>query len=292
LANSMTGFGRGEAEGLGYRFSIEIKSVNHRYLEVLVKTPRTLNVFEDPIRKIIQESVQRGRIEIYINSKETEEKKSLVKVDKDLALAYDNSLKELASLLNSAYLTDIYRLVSLPEVLRVEDEETDLEALWPLLAGAVQDALAELLEMRQSEGERLCFDLSARLATLKKITDRISLRAPLVVVEYQERLKERLNNLLSDAVLDETRLAMEVALFADRAAIDEELVRLYSHFEQFEKILNTAGPVGRKLDFLVQEMNREVNTIGSKANDLEIAQLVVDGKSELEKIREQIQNIE
>ncbi|NLI90717.1 MAG: YicC family protein [Peptococcaceae bacterium] len=292
MANSMTGFGRGETRGHGYSFSIEMKSVNHRFLEVVVKLPRYLNVLEENVRKIIQERVSRGRIEVYINTKETEEKKRLVKVDKELTLSYDNSLKELAQLLNSAYITDIYRLVALPEILTVEEEETDAEVLWPFLEAAVLAALQQLVQMRRDEGERLLRDLRNRIGYLRDLTKKVEERAPEVVVEYQEKLKERLSSLLADTTLDESRLAMEVALLADRASITEELVRMGSHLDEFEKTLQSSESIGRKLDFLVQEMNREINTIGSKANDLVISRIVVEGKSELEKIREQIQNIE
>jgi len=292
LINSMTGFGRGEIKDLGYHFSVEMKSVNHRFLEVVIKMPRTLNLFEDTIRKIIQEKVQRGRIEVYVNVKETEAKKRLVKVDKELALSYDISLKELAQLLHTTYLTDIYRLVSLPEVLSIEEEEAEVDNLWPALEGAVQNALAQLLEMRRQEGETLVSDLRTRIAAIRELRQEVADRAPLVVAEYKERLKEKITGLLSDTTIDENRLTMEVALLADRASIDEEIVRLESHLEQVEKTLSSSEPIGRKLDFLIQEMNREVNTIGFKANDFVITRKVVDGKSELEKIREQIQNIE
>lgn len=292
MVNSMTGFGRGEAWGLGYHFSLEVKSVNHRFLEILVKMPRNFSLLEENIRKVIQDRVNRGRIEVYVNVKETEEKRRLAKVDKELALSYDNSLKELAQLLNTAYKSDIYSLVTLPEILSIEDEETDVKALWPILEVALQGALAEVEQMRQNEGARLFKDLLSRLDLLRDLQRTVLSRAPLVVTEYRERLRERLAVLLADMSFDETRLMMEVALFADKASIEEELVRLESHFEQFEKAFHSSEPIGRKLDFLVQEMNREINTIGAKANDLIISHQVVEGKSELEKIREQIQNIE
>jgi len=292
LANSMTGFGRGETRGYGYSFSVEMKSVNHRFLEIAVKLPKYLNALEENIRKLIQERVNRGRIEVYINTKETEEKKRLVKVDKELTLSYDNSLKELAQLLNSTYITDIYRLVSLPEILSVEEEETDTEVLWPILEAGVLAALQQLIQMRKSEGERLLRDLLTRVGYLRDLTGKVVERAPEVVAGYQEKLRERIGVLLADTPLDESRLAVEVALLADRASITEELVRMNSHLDEFEKTLHSAESIGRKLDFLVQEMNREINTIGSKANDLAISRIVIEGKSELEKIREQIQNIE
>ncbi|WP_368294056.1 YicC/YloC family endoribonuclease [Dehalobacter sp. TBBPA1] len=292
MANSMTGFGRGEAQGLGVQISVEMKSVNNRFLEVLVKLPRSLNIIEERFRKAVQEKVQRGRVDIYVNIKETEEKKRLVKVDKDLVLSYDNSLKELANLLNTTYKSDLFSLVSFPEVLSVENEETDAEALWPYLNMALQEALNQLIQMRRTEGERLAKDLLKKLDDLSGMVDQVTVRAPQVVAEYQEKLRERLAALLADTSLDEARLITEIAIFADRSSIEEELVRLGSHFEQFTKAFSTNEPIGRKLDFLVQEMNREINTIGSKANDLEISHIVVQGKSELEKIREQVQNIE
>jgi len=288
----MTGFGRGEQLGLGYHFSIEIKSVNHRYQEIMVKIPRNFNLLEERIRKIIQEKTQRGRIEVYVNVKETEEKERFVKVDKELALSYDKSLKELANFLDTTYTTDVYSLVSLPEILSVEEQETDIEAVWPYIETAVQEALTQLIAMRKNEGEKLAQDLLQRLDELRDLTEQIKQRSPLVVSEYQEKLRQRLAVMLTDTSLDENRLLMEVALFADRASITEELVRLESHIEQFVEALQQQQPIGRKLDFLVQEMNRETNTIGSKANDLVISHLVVEGKSQLEKIREQVQNIE
>lgn len=292
MAYSMTGFGRSETRGNGYSFSIEMKSVNHRFLEISVKLPRYLNIFEERTRKVIQEKVSRGRIEVYINVKEMEEKKRLVKVDKELTLSYDNSLKELAQLFNSAYITDIYRLVSLPEVITVEEEEIDVEVLWPFLEAAVRTALDQLLKMRAVEGETLLKDLRNRAEYLLELTAKIEQRSPEVITDYQARLQEKLTLLLTDTAIDETRLAMEVALLADRASIDEEIVRMKSHIEQFKTTLRSSEAIGRKLDFLLQEMNREINTIGSKANDLQISHLVVEGKSELEKIREQVQNIE
>lgn len=292
MANSMTGFGRGEAEGLGYHISLEIKAVNHRFLEVMVRMPRTLTGWEEKIRKYIQDKVSRGRIEVFINVKETGEKKRLVKVDKDLTLSYDKSLKELANLLNTAYQTDIYRLVTLPEVLSVEEEELDTDSLWPIMEKALNAAFAELLAMRRLEGQKLIRDLQQKVNYLGELRDEVAARAPLVVTEYRQKFKERLALLLSDTGIDETRFTMEIALFADRASIEEELVRLESHLEQFRHALLSSEPIGRKLDFLIQEMNREINTIGSKANDLEISKVVVESKSELEKMREQVQNIE
>jgi uncharacterized protein (TIGR00255 family) len=293
MANSMTGFGRGEASGYGYHFTLELKAVNHRFFEVSVRMPRNLNMLEERIRKVLQEKIQRGRIDVYVNVKETEEKKRLVKVDKDLALSYDKTLKELAFALKTPFETDIYRLAALPEVLSVEDPETDLELLWEPLSKAVGEALNGFVQMRQVEGDKLAEDLLNRLHTLRGEKDEIAGYSDTVVTDYQNRLRERIQILLGEsAILDEARLANEIALFADRVSITEELVRLQSHFDQCRQALQSPEPVGRKLDFLVQEMNREINTIGSKANNLNIAQHVVQMKSELEKIREQVQNLE
>ena len=293
MANSMTGFGRGEASGNGYQFTVELKGVNHRFLEISIRLPRNYLGLEEQVRKTIQEKIQRGRLEVYVNVKETEEKKRLVKVDKDLALSYDKTLKELALALDTPYETDIYRLASLPEVLNIEEPETDAELLWETMSKALTEALDRFIEMRQAEGQKLTEDLLRRLHIISEETVKIAGFADSVVTDYQTRLKERIQVLLGDSVvLDEARLANEVAFFADRVSIAEELVRLQSHIAQSKFALASTEPVGRKLDFLVQEMNREVNTIGSKANNLSIAQSVVFIKSELEKVREQVQNIE
>lgn len=292
MANSMTGFGRGEASGSGYQFSIELKAVNHRFLEIIVRTPRNLTSFEEQIRKTLQGKFQRGRIEVYVNVVETEERKRSVKVDNYLALSYDKILKDLAIELHTTYETDIYRLVAFPEVLSVEEPEVNLNIMWGVCAEALRIASDSFGQMRRIEGEKLTSDLLQRLDLITGALQLIAGRSPYVVADYQERLKERIQTLLGEVELDETRLANEVVYFADRASITEELVRFDSHLAQGRDALKSADSVGRRLDFLVQEMNREINTIGSKANDLSIGQLVVSVKSELEKVREQIQNLE
>ena len=292
MANSMTGFGRGEASVGGYQFSIEVRSVNHRFLEIIVRTPRHLIGFEEQIRKTLQGKFQRGRIEVHVNVVETEGMKRLVKVDKDLALSYDKTLKDLALTLNTAYETDIYRLVAFPEVLSVESSELALDTLWGACAEALSRATDCFGQMRSIEGEKLTNDLLLRLDLITRYLKLIAKRAPSVVTDYQARLQERIQSLMGEVELDETRLVNEVAYFADRASIAEELVRFESHLAQGRDALRSNDSVGRRLDFLVQEMNREINTIGSKANDLQIGQQVVSVKSELEKVREQIQNLE
>ncbi|SPF40239.1 conserved hypothetical protein [Candidatus Desulfosporosinus infrequens] len=292
MANSMTGFGRGEASENGYQFSVELKSVNHRFLEIIVRLPRNFASFEERIRKTLQERFQRGRIEVYVNVVETEGRKRLVKVDKDLALSYDKTLKDLALALHTAHETDIYRLVTLPDVLSVVEPEIDLDTLWRACAESLLKAADGFGQMRCSEGEKLTIDLLQRLDLIAEYLQTITERAPSVVTDYHERLQERIQILLGEVELDATRLSNEVVYFADRASITEELVRFDSHLTQSREALRSPELVGRKLDFLVQEMNREINTIGSKANDLRIGQQVVNVKSELEKIREQIQNLE
>ena len=292
MANSMTGFGRGEANESGYQFSIELKSVNNRFLEIIVRTPRNFSSFEERIRKTLQDKFQRGRIEVHVNVVETEERKRSVKVDKDLALSYDKTLKDLALALHTAYETDIYRLVAFPEVLSVEEPEIDLDTAWGACAEALRIASDSFGQMRRIEGEKLTFDLLLRLDLITKYLQLVAERAPNVVTDYQERLQDRIQTLLGEVELDATRLANEVVYFADRASITEELVRFDSHLAQGRDALRSNDSVGRRLDFLVQEMNREINTMGSKANDLMIGQQVVCVKSELEKVREQIQNLE
>ncbi|AFQ45630.1 YicC/YloC family endoribonuclease [Desulfosporosinus meridiei] len=292
MSNSMTGFGRGEACGSGYQVSIELKSVNHRFLEIVVRIPRNYNSFEERIRKVLQDKFQRGRIEVHVNMVETEERKRLVKVDNDLALSYDKTLKDLSFALHTEYETDIYRLVSFPEVLMVIEPEIDLAALWQTCSEALSKAVDGFEQMRRSEGDKLTLDLLQRLDLIAENLRTIAERAPYVVTDYQERLQERLQTLLGEVELDGVRLANEVVYFADRGSITEELVRFDSHLAQSREALRSEEPVGRKLDFLVQEMNREINTIGSKANDLMIGQRVIKVKSELEKVREQVQNLE
>lgn len=292
MIKSMTGYGRGEAQGLHKQFTIEIKSVNHRYLEVFIRQPRQYAMLEENIRRFVQKFIQRGRIDVFVKVEELGEQKPEVKVDKEIAVAYHESLKDLADNLQISADIDVFQLISLPEVIKLEEIEDDLEKVWEILKEALAQGLEKLVEMRKTEGESLKADLLKRIDLLHKLSEQIYQRSPLVVEEYRQRLHNRIQELLRDYQLDEQRLSQEVIYFADKSNITEEIIRLRSHFQQFTKSMVIDESVGRKLDFLVQEMNREMNTIGSKANDVEIAQLVVEGKSELEKVREQIQNIE
>ncbi|MFZ3170661.1 MAG: YicC/YloC family endoribonuclease [Carboxydocellales bacterium] len=288
----MTGYGRGEQAGAGKRFIVELKSVNHRFAEVVFRQPKQLAPLEDRARKLLLEIVSRGRVDVFVSLEEQGDATKVVKVDKGLALAYYNALKEMAEVIGNQAVVDYTLIPRYPDVITVERAEDDLEELWKVYHGALEKALQQLLSMRGIEGTTLKQDLIQRSRNVENWLKDISERAPLVVNEYREKILQRIQSYLTDVHLDETRLATEVAIFADRCSIAEELVRLDSHLEQLRKSLELSEPVGRKLDFLVQEMNREANTIGSKANDLTITNIVVNIKSEIEKIREQVQNIE
>jgi len=288
----MTGFGRATANRDGREFTVELKSVNHRFLDISVRLPRSVSFVEDAIRKVLSEKLTRGHVDVFVNYKNTRSDARTVSVDKNLLLAYLAAGEAAAAFTGLPCDVTLSTALKYPDVLTVTEAEEDAELLAQMAAEAAAIAADELVRMRQAEGARLCEDLLQRGEVLKGIVERITERAPLVVRDYQTRLRERIAELLNGAAVDESRLAMEVALFADRASITEELVRLKSHLSQMEAMLSSREATGRKLDFLVQEMNREINTIGSKASDLEIANLVIAGKAEIEKIREQVQNIE
>ncbi|MGI6648101.1 MAG: YicC/YloC family endoribonuclease [Bacillota bacterium] len=293
MLRSMTGFGRGEAVITGKRITVEIKSVNHRYCEVATRLPRIYSALEEKIRRTVQARVSRGRLDVFVNVVQEGEKTALVKVDKGLAMAYYNSLRELGELLQISPEITAEQLSHFPGVLVLQEEEDDLDILWSGLEEAIILAMDSLVEMREIEGNRLNYDIIHRIGKIEQFINEISVQEPKVVNNYRERLSNRVRELISDQlVVDESRLATEVAVFAERCNITEELVRLNSHLTQFRQLINSDDSIGRKLDFLVQELHREANTIGSKANDAEISHLVVEIKSELEKIREQIQNVE
>lgn len=291
---SMTGYGRGEAPlPEGGRLLVEIKAVNHRFSEVVVRLPRQLSPLEDGLRKLIQERVARGRLDVLVQWEEGVLGRHLVQVDKGLALEYYNALKELAEAIGSKGEISSESIARLPDVLRLAEGEVQTDALWPALAQAAQGAVDSLLAMRQREGEALAADLLGRCDRIEALARGVAGRAPQVVEEFRSRLVRRLDELLGAAnPLDPQRLAQEVAIMADKADIAEELARLASHISQFRSILAADEAVGRKLDFLVQELGREINTIGSKSADVTIAHSVVEAKAELEKIKEQVQNVE
>ncbi|GBF32560.1 protein YicC [Desulfocucumis palustris] len=292
LPMSMTGFGRGEATGEGKNFTVEMKSVNHRFCEVMLRMPRGMAALEEKARRYVQSRLARGRIDIYVSVENSAEKTPAVKVDKVLAASYYKAMEELLKDLGITSEIKPEHLFSLPNVISLEEPEEDVEAYWPVLEKALAGALDRLLEMRETEGTRLRLDLLSRLEQVKVTVKEIEQRSAGVVEEYRLRLTQRLQEWLNDSTLDINRLMAEVAVFAERSSITEEVVRLYSHIDQAAVTLKMDEPVGRKLDFLLQEMNREINTIASKASDLSIAKASVEVKSELEKIREQVQNLE
>lgn len=289
----MTGYGRGEKEALGKRIYLELKSVNHRYLEVSLRHPRKYLKMEEKIRKIISEYIKRGHVEVFVKIKNTDQQDVDITIDKETALKYYNSLNELGEMLKINNDLSLEKIITLPEVVSIEEKEEDIDQIWVHYEEVLRQALEQNTEMRVEEGKHLKEDFLHRIEDLKKLKEKVALRSPQVTLEYKEKLKFRIEELLEKKdIINEDKLENEIAFFADRSSIVEELVRLDSHFNQFLNNLNFKEPVGRKLDFLIQEMNREVNTIGSKANDSEISAAVVEMKAELEKIREQIQNIE
>lgn len=294
MIRSMTGFGRGEVNSSdGIHVVVEVKTVNHRFLDVAFRTPRGVSSMEDRLRPLVQAKLERGRAEISVSIEEVAERQREVKINRGLAEGYHKAIRELQAGLGLAGEIPLDLVLRLPEVVSVADKPVDDEVIFNLTAEALRLALDGLVAMREREGARLSTDLRERLAVIRSLTREIAERSPEVVTEYRARLTQRIQELLGEAVVDPGRLATEVAIFADRSAIDEELVRLDSHLVEAAAILGSDdGSVGRKLEFLLQEMNREINTIGSKANDVVIARRVIDAKAELEKIREQLQNIE
>ncbi|AJE03700.1 YicC/YloC family endoribonuclease [Geobacter pickeringii] len=293
MIKSMTGYGKGVVETERGRTTVEIRSVNHRYGEITVKVPRTLLAFENEVRKTVGDRLKRGKIDVFVQREETVGGANLPMVNLPLAKAYRDVFEQMREELGlfSEPVT-LPLILSQRDIMVASNEEVDEESLREELGRAVSGAVDALEAMRRREGETLLVDLLARRQSLSGLIERVAERAPAVVTEYAVRLRERLSQLLSGNSLDEARLAQEVAVMADRGDITEELVRFRSHLAQFDETVALAEPVGRKLDFLMQELNREVNTIGSKANDAGIAAVVVELKAELEKIREQVQNIE
>lgn len=292
MINSMTGFGRATACQDGREMTVELKSVNHRYLDLSFRMPRHIGFLEDTLRAALNGKLARGHVDVYVNYRNLRTDARTVTVDASLLGAYLTAARGAAEQFGLADDITLTSALRLPDVTDVVEAEEDREAVCELALAALELALTELKGMRSAEGDRLCGDLLARAEVVLALAKDISKRAPLVVEEYRQKLNERMEALLTAVEIDRARLATEVALFADRASIDEELVRLNSHVTQLKLMLAADEPAGRKLDFIVQEMNREFNTIGSKANDAAITELVIAGKGEIEKIREQVQNIE
>lgn len=292
MLKSMTGYGRGQAVNDKWDISVEIKSVNHRYFEWSSKIPKTFLFLEDKLKAKVQESVSRGKVEALVSIYSVGQQDIQVEVNQSVASGYVSALRAVApslSLEDNLRLSDLLRF---SDIFTLKRMEVDEEELWEAVSQVTQSALDALVAMKETEGEKLKEDVLHRRGAIEKMLSQVEERAPMLREEYYQRLYQKLKEVLEDKNIDESRLVTEAGIFADKVAVDEETVRLRSHLNQLGQLLNGNEPVGRKLDFLVQEMNREVNTIGSKAQDVAIARLVVDMKAEIEKIREQIQNIE
>jgi uncharacterized protein (TIGR00255 family) len=289
---SMTGFGRGEVQSGSRVWTTELRCVNNRFLELKIKLPKGYCALEDKIRKLVGQYLQRGRVELAVNVSGDFSDLMKVSVNVELARSYRKALTLLSQRMSIKDAFDLPYLASLPEVLVREQENEDLDGVWPVLSGSIEQALAQCEKMRQQEGNALLADLSERLAYFSRIIDQVEAAVPELLAQKKALLQERLEKLLGNIQLDPQRLAQEVVVLADKTDVTEEIVRLRSHMQQFQSSLQENGAVGRRLDFLIQEFLREVNTMASKINDARIIHLTVDLKSELEKMREQIQNIE
>lgn len=292
MIKSMTGFGAGDAETADFKVHIEVKAVNQRFLETNYHMPYSMNMFENQLTKKIKEYASRGKLDINIRFQDLRDKAVTVKVDKGLVAAYGQALQEISSQLELSAPVTAAQIASYPDVLKLNEENADLEAAQPVLMQAMEQALESFVAMREAEGQNIQRDLLARIGTLENFVGELEKLAPEIVAAYRQRLENLLREYLAKEDIEESRIIQEVALFTDKVNYTEETVRLRSHFDQFRQIITASEPVGRKLDFLIQEMNREINTVASKANSAGAAQFVVDVKSEIEKIREQIQNIE
>ncbi|MDY4518399.1 MAG: YicC/YloC family endoribonuclease [Candidatus Spyradocola sp.] len=288
----MTGYGRGARIVDGRDLTIELKSVNHRFLDLAFRMPRSFACLEDSLRQLMQSRLSRGHIDVFVTYRNLRDDSKSVAVDHALLNAYRAAMQEMSGLTgleDNARLTDYARM---PDVLRVDEAEEDRDALKALALDCMNDAIDELLAMRVKEGERMGADIEARLCNIEKLTVGVAARAPLVVEEYRVRLTQRVTEIMEGQPVDLARITQEVAMYCDRVNIDEEIARMHSHLKGMRDAMASGAAVGRKLDFIVQEMNREANTMGSKASDIELVSHVVNLKSEIEKIREQVQNIE
>ncbi len=292
MVQSMTGFGRAEQTAEGINIAVELKAVNHRYFEFSARLPRSATFLEEKLKSFFQSRISRGKLDSVVSIEGGEAEIAGVEINRAFADPYVAALRELAESYGLKDDVSVSTVARASDVFRIKRATADEEAIWNAVKPVAESALAQFLEMRKREGEKLAADLKNRLATILELVGQIELRSPETVQLYRERLEQKMRELLEGVQIEEQRLLTEVAIFADKVAVDEETVRLRSHIDQFAMLLQEGGPVGRKLDFLVQEMNREANTIGSKAQDLQIARAVVDMKSEIEKIREQIQNVE
>lgn len=292
MIKSMTGFGRSEIVKGNRKISVEIKSVNHRYLEAGIKMPKKLNVFESRMRDLLKKYATRGKIDIFINYEDDSESQVNLKFNQNIAdeyMAIFNNMSEKYNLKNDMTVGGLARF---PEVITMDEVQEDEEELWHFIEEAMKAALEQFVNTRILEGENLKKDLLGKLDHMEELVEFVEKRSPEIMKEYRSKLESKVKELLGDTTIDESRIATEVIIYADKICVDEETVRLRSHIEHARKCLNEEGGIGRKMDFIAQEMNREANTTLSKANDIEISNAAIDLKTEIEKVREQIQNIE
>ena len=292
MIKSMTGYGRARETRNGRDITVELRSVNNRYLDCTVKMPRMYIFAEDAIKSMVQKNVSRGKVDVFLTIDSTGADQAVISVNEALAGEYLQAVRQLAGAFSLPENVTAWDLSCLPDVLTVTKAEEDLEAVSADLCAVLAEAIEAYNAMREREGEKLAEDILGRLDTIEALTAAVEERSPQTVAEYREKLLERMREVLGSATVDEGRLLTEAAIFADKVAVDEETVRLRSHLSQLRDMLRSSEPIGRKRDFLIQEVNRESNTIGSKCCDVEIARKVVDLKAEVEKIREQVQNIE
>lgn len=292
MVSSMTGYGRAFYECRNRNFTIEIRSVNHRYLDLNIKIPRSITSLEDRIRKKLQEKLSRGKVDIYVTQTVLETESSKALLNKNLSDSIVKCLEEINERYGLKESLSLSLIAKFPDVITIEQKDEDFEEIWNNLKIPLDEAITTLVSMRLREGSKLREDIELKCSAIEQLVNNIAEKSGLVVEQYKTKLNDRIKELIGDNNVDENRLAMEVAIFSDKACIDEEIVRLRSHVFQLRESLNSNEPIGRKLDFIVQEMNREANTIASKANDVDLIHLVLDVKNEIEKIREQVQNIQ
>ena len=292
MVKSMTGYGRCEETVGGRRITVELKSVNHKYFEFSPRVTRGYGFLEDKLKTYVQSRVARGKIDLFLSIETLEDADVIVSVNHSLAAGYIAALREITERYKLPDTVTVNSLSRYSDIFSVHKAPEDEEAIWAAVKTVLEKAVDAFIAMRETEGRRLYDDVMSRAAVILELVGKIEARSPETVKEYRERLEAKLREVLSDTTIDEQRILTEAAIFADKVAVAEETVRLRSHFEQLKALLNAEEPSGRKMDFLVQEMNRETNTLGSKASDSQIAYMVVDIKAEIEKIREQIQNIE
>ena len=293
MIRSMTSFGRSSSEeGKKRFFTVEMKSVNSRYLDVNIRMPKSIISLEEEIRKMISNSLNRGKVDVFINIKNYNEGAGVPKVDINLAQGYLQCLKEIEEKLNIKNDISVMQIARFPEVITMIEEEDKIDEIWEELKPLISSSLDMMINMREVEGEKLKEDILIKINQIEDLVSKVEEFADSIPKVFKQKLEERLKDLLGNVEVDENRIATEVCILADKATVDEEIIRLNSHINQVRETLKLNEPIGRKLDFIVQEMNRETNTIGSKSSDIKMTNIVIDIKNILEKIREQVQNIE